>query len=612
MPIAPNTVETTPDKPMRELVLTGLPELWPANEKTAVFLGPWCFAGHATYRFEQHVNFQMAPPLDLPTQEILRAAAYVDSLCDRMIPGMARLMNRLHAVRHSEQFWKIIIINWLLHWVGVCHERYQRFVRLREQYAPKEPLRVRVLRGAILHPKSWQQYNAWTAGHAYNLQLMSDILRESDEFGFLHQTVSDVAFGDSDVGLPRSGSGHTPSSPDARSKPALGRLLERLAASVLARTNTRCYLGNIYGIERLDKLRIQWATNPLRFFNWNRAFTGKHRRVAERSRLLALPFDFECRNAFERMLQRILPAHLPTSFLSYHSDGKRRPSRGTTWIGSELHGDIDRRYLVAHIVEGGGRWISVQHGGGYGQVRLIGNEKVEYETPGTFLTWGWSAPQGHKAAFEPLPSPILSKLARHEGGGNGLVLVGTMRPAYHYRFQIAPQPEHLLEYLTWKERFLRHTDESVRARLIYRPYMHDYGIDDVFHVRKVAPHCEILTAQRLSVALRRVKLAVIDHPATSFLEAFVMNVPTILFWSPTVYALSSNAQPYFDKLCAAGILFDTPEGAAQKVNDVWSNVTEWWCGKEIQETRASFCRQFALSCTHWRTTWTAFMKKLAR
>ena len=33
---------------MKELILTGIKELWPQDESNSIFLGPWCFAGNHT------------------------------------------------------------------------------------------------------------------------------------------------------------------------------------------------------------------------------------------------------------------------------------------------------------------------------------------------------------------------------------------------------------------------------------------------------------------------------------------------------------------------------------------------------------------------------------
>jgi putative transferase (TIGR04331 family) len=594
---------------VRELILTGLPEFWPVDENNALFLGPWCFAHHPKYRFEQYLNFEIAPAPVSSSSDLLRASQYIDSLCDRILPGFSGLMNRFHGVGHSQRFWKIIIVNWLVHWTGVCYDRYQRLCRLKDARAGNELFRVSVIAGNTVCPESWQEYNAHMGEHAYNHQILSDILRESGEFEFVHATVSDVR----PRGLPAREPGvrciGKSRSTGERVKAVLDDLAGRLVSPVLSHMNPPCLLGNIHGMGRVDKLRIQLGADPLAAVKLTAKPRAKPPRIGERSKLLTSSFDFDGRNAFEETLRRILPAHLPDSFLSYHPDYEPAHPTRRIWIGNELHGGIARIYRLAHCVERGGRWISVQHGGGYGMAHSLGLGKVEYETPGAFATWGWSAPQGYAATFHPLPSPMLSKLPRHRPGGDRLIFVGTMVPSYHYRFHSVPQPEHLLAYLQWKERFLRHTDASLHDKLLYRPYMHNYGIDEVAHVRRAVPTCAILDAGPLIDALRRARLVVIDHLATSFLEAFAMNAPTILFWDPAVYALSPEAEPFFDALRSTGILFDTPEAAAHKVNDVWPNVAGWWHRKDVQETRAHFCRQFALSCKHWRRAWAVFLKR---
>ena len=103
----------------------------------------------------------------------------------------------------------------------------------------------------------------------------------------------------------------------------------------------------------------------------------------------------------------------------------------------------------------------------------------------------------------------------------------------------------------------------------------------------------------------RSSLAVIDHLGTPVLETLAADWPTLLFWNPQRWEVREEAQPYFDALCAAGILLDSPEEAAACLEKAADDLPGWWADPKIQEARRSFVDRFALSRSDWAAAWSA-------
>lgn len=587
----------------RELVLTGLTDFWPEDETVAIFLGPWCFAHNEKHAYCEYVDFSVASsPFD-STEKTVRACHYVGSLCDRIIPDLALSLNRLHETDHSEPFWKVATICWLLHWVGACYDRYQRLRHVHHLYSDEQLLHVKLLPERDCGAGDWSDFSYKLSGHVYNLQLMSDIIRESRQFDTLRSTVCSIA--DS---CPQPRRRHWDDVP-ARSG---SHWIDRLSLFLLSRGHPQCLLGSIPGVSRWDKLVIRFHLDP--FF----ALRRKHLHSSSPSTFVSSPnrtdmtLDFDARDDFEAMIARILPAYLPDSLMTCGADVNPYGRPPTLWIGNDVYGGAERTYRIAHTVEAGGKWISAQHGGGYGQILEVGHGKIEYEVSDGFVTWGWTNGDSSAATLYPLPSPSLSQLPRHFEKNNRLILVGTMVPAYHYRFHSLTQPEQILDVLQWRKRFLTQTSASIRKHTWYRPYAIDYGVDETGFVMEANPECKLLRGSTLAHELSRARLAVVDHVATTLLQTLVMNVPTVLFWNPTVYILHPGATRLFDELRSVGVLFDSPEDAADQVNAVWSDVAGWWTRVEIQDARRHFVDRFARTSKHWRREWIAFLKSQLR
>jgi putative transferase (TIGR04331 family) len=104
-------------------------------------------------------------------------------------------------------------------------------------------------------------------------------------------------------------------------------------------------------------------------------------------------------------------------------------------------------------------------------------------------------------------------------------------------------------------------------------------------------------------SLKSCRMVVIDHPSTTFLETLVADVPTILFWNQFRWEMRDEAEPYFDCLRNAGILWDSPEAAASQVAAVFDEPRSWWDSEAVQEARKCFVDRYALARENWLDCW---------
>lgn len=581
---------------MRELVLTGQKECWPQNEDYAIFLGPWCFTNNHR-QFQDQRKFLLAPSPWKSHKDTLDASLYIDSLIDRIIPPFSALMNGFHRTEYSEQFWKIYSILWLMYWLGHCYDRYMRLKCIQQN--SNEQLRVKILCHNSHYVKdAWAYMENMMQGHFSNLVLMSDIIRNG-QFSFIVQEVSAI-----------------PSNTCAKSKDqSLTNTLKRYAEQVM-KTIENClnfpiHLGTIYGVTMLDKLYFQLSLSQYMCLTKDK---GELISIyGDRSNFNKQVFNFEATNEFENIIKAIFFNYVPDSMLTIfaHQDIDRRKKK--IWIGYDIFISEKEGFRIAESCEHGGSWISAQHGGGYGDALSFPQGKIEYEISDGFITWGWSYKHIYDSHYHSLPSPMLSKLPKHKRKNkHHIVFVGTMDPSYLYTLHCRVTPEHQLPYLENKMNFLLALNDELKSEILYRPYFQDFGIGEVAYITNgMLNPAQIINKGKLTDYFRKSKLAVIDHPATSFLQAFAMNVPTLLFWNPEHFPLYGEAEPYFDKLCSAGILFYSPEAAARKVNEIWDDVQNWWCQPDIQKAKDEFCFQYARTSKYWRREWLDFLRNLS-
>lgn len=589
---------------MDELVLTGYRDFWPKDEGRALFLGPWCFSHNHKYSFWEQDKFRFALSPWQDPGKILEASLYIDSLCDRIIPKLADILNKLHNVEYSQIYWRTYIMLWLVHFLGILYDRYKRLESLG---CLQNRFYVKILKNYKTKISNfWDFSKMVTESHYYNLSLMSEII-DSAQFDFLRYEGIDCSSGIYADEVLVKGSGRPENKVIDFFRFSAKSILDYIDDLNLGSSSV--HLGCIYGMSPLDKFRIQFTSKP-GIFLVRIGNNGKKVIRGSREELIKYRLEFAANNKFEKIVEGILLRCFPDSLLTIYPVGKGITSKIKVWIGNDIYISARKASQIADILENGGRWISVQHGGGYGQLLSLPSGKVEYSTGGEFITWGWKCDNVYAARYYALPSPMLSKLKKHKEINENLIFVGTASSTYMYRLATFLTPEQLIVYLNNKLRFLESLAPAIIKKVRYRPYLKDLGMNEFELLNGILTSKQFLIKGKLTTEFSRAHLAVIDNFNTSFLEALVINVPTILFSSPGLYVFSEQVAPFFDRLRGCGILYDDPCSAAKKVNQVWADPKSWWEGMQVQAVRKEFCCQFARSSSHWRKEWLSFLKSM--
>ena len=88
--------------------------------------------------------------------------------------------------------------------------------------------------------------------------------------------------------------------------------------------------------------------------------------------------------------------------------------------------------------------------------------------------------------------------------------------------------------------------------------------------------------------MRESELVVIDYISTAYLEALIMNIPTIFFWDPNSCYLNEDNLNFFDSLIAVGICQTDPIKAAMFVESIMVDPQAWWMSESVQQAKNDF------------------------
>lgn len=570
---------------------TALDQFW-RKEEEILFLGSWCLRQDRPQAWRA-LRFRVMPSPWHDRSRFYEAASNLDQTFDRLLGWLAGYCNFVHGTNHGKRYWRVLLGPWLIH---ALHATYDRYVHLQEALRLGVSCTIGLAASSYRVPGTTAVHFDWLTGDHYNLQIYTQLL---EGLG---------------IDMDRAAA-DPPGKPAARSAAGPRLLIRQFLDTALPyvehafRRHARVALYDPY-VSRLAawQLAIRSGLTVLPVHNIPIADPPAPRFDSRRSGLVQI----EGRSEFERLFAQLLPHQFPTLFL----EGFEALSRATARVpavdvvasAAGWHFNETFKMAAARSSERGARLVALQHGGGYGMYRSAPLELAERRVSDRFMAWGWAGQD--RAGLRNVPGPGLSRVARRRMTAGDLrrnrtiLFVATAHPRYLYRFQSVPVGSQWEEYFEWQQRFLSALGEETRREVSYRSLPVDFG--QAVTERMSASFPDLKWDKMTTPAVKRLarcRIVVIDHCATTLLEALAANIPTILYWHPDRWEARTEAASYTDALRRAKILFDRPEEAASHLERQYADPGAWWREPLVQNARDAFVGGFALCRRDWQRIW---------
>jgi putative transferase (TIGR04331 family) len=303
---------------------------------------------------------------------------------------------------------------------------------------------------------------------------------------------------------------------------------------------------------------------------------------------------------FEECIRNLIPQHIPTLYLEGFAN-LRCKVNNLSWpykpkvifTSSSYSTDDLFKLYAAEKTEKGIPLVIGQHGGGIGTHLWAFYEEHQLAICDSFLSWGWTD------ASEPKVKSIGQLKTKFPLGvqhskKNGIMLVMIKSPVQSFHLFSSPIAGQWLDYFNDQCNFVDNLSDKIRERMTLRLKSDDLGWEPASRLKDRYPDIAIDEGNfNINNLIKKSRIYVSTYNATSFLEAFTMNIPTIMFWNPNHWELKDAAIPYFDMLKEVGILYDSPEKAAKHVNSIWDNVDLWWESDILQNTLNFFKKEYS-------------------
>lgn len=572
---APNDSGSPQPKPDAKFMILGeMPQC--ASPERFFAAGPWCFADREDNFPHWEKRFDFAPEPLADSGAIAQAAKQAQALCMAAMPFIAKALDPVPE-RLTAIYWQTLLAPWAIAASSQIVERWLRVKAMIQKWG-EDSLHVPLLVEADFNFADETDFNLRGAlGKNYNWHLFSCLLQ---------------------LDWP------------AKWTPLPGKLLPAATEKPLpsASVRVRHFLKNL--LLRLPFPPVK-GLGLFRSLLFSLALCHKTKIPAAKSReelfankdLLAtlppleklLPLFLEC-----------LPASLKKLDHSRKPIARNNPRLKAASISAYENSPYRQR--LARWKAAGGRIACAQHGGNYGQAKVVCNSAFVEYAEDLFFTWGWRRHGSLWGNFLPMPWPQLQGIrASWRKQNDNILFVGTEMACYAYRLESRPTPLQFIQYREDKARFLETLPDNLCKRILYRPYFPVPGtLADWPWLTQRFPEIGLCEGP-LMTSLKHCSLLVIDHPGTTMLEAFAANIPTLLYWRPEQWPLTAESEELLGELEQAGIWHASPEAAAAKIPEIIANTPGWLQSAPVANAVANYCKFQASTIKsgflkHWLST----------
>ncbi len=583
------------------LATTSNQDYWNKDERI-LFLGEWCKL-YSQKNVWQNLHYETLSYHWENRGKLYQDYLYCDSVYEKCLKQLVGQLNKIHGVEYSSRYWRIVIGPWLFAFVSSLYDKY---------VSVQAAIDSELVTNTWLPPFEAEQWictnyltflEQFFFDENYHLYIFSRIIHKLQRVPFEIK------------GAPLK---FEKVKPDSlyRSKSFLMETAKntlRFCAKYIPSRLNEIVFANSY-LDKADLVQLQLYLGQIPYPSILRLSSDPSSPNFNIRNNLKSPC---VESEFESLLDDLMFEHIPTCYVEGYVNTTQNCfkafSKAPKVIYTASCSMIEElKFWMAFHAEKGVKLVASQHGGGYGSHLWSHPESHEIKISDHYFSWGWKEKDSQNII--PMASGKLNPTKKQikpnpKGSSNWVAYSWSRYSRIHVSTIIgADQPS----YLSEQECFLRSVSTEVHDLLLLRLYIIDFGWGEYERWQDIDPTLNCYQGgQTLYQQLNESRLCIFTCNSTGYLETFIANFPTLLFWDPTNRELRESAQPYFDDLRRVGILHDTPESAAKLVNEIYEDPMSWWSSPDIQEVREKFCHQFARTSDEWLSQWKEELLKIA-
>lgn len=569
----------------RILITTALEETWPDNNQPVLFLGEWCRRYSRKEKWGE-MNVVVAPYHWDDRVKLYKDYQFLQKIYERLLSELVNKLNQIHAVNHSQRYWRILIGPWLGYFIQML---FDRWFMLKEAIENNKITNCRVLARNPMSVVSNDMMH-------FNQLYIEDDWNEAIYGQLLHLCWDDSINIEMERAQPFMVTKNNISK--TRKKNTIKRYVETgilLFNKLFPKQDSYFFISSYLPLKEDFMLQIRLGQFPNL---WRQQGVPTTKPDLKQRKWVIGDSKYKD-GSFELIIRQMIPHHIPTAYLEGYNKLLAK-SEQLNWpknpkaiftSNSYLSDDLFKVW-AAEKTESGSPLIIGQHGGHFGLTPFAFHEEHQIEIADKWISWGWD--DQNRPQIIPFGNlKTLDNNVGYDPNGNAL-MVEMAIPRFSYHLFAGPISRQFLDYLEDQKNFINTLPRDLKKKVLVRLHPNDYGWDLGMLWRDQFPEVKIDNGNKhINKIIKKCRIYISTYNATTFLESLTLNVPTIIFWNEEHWELNDDVKPYFDLLNSVGIFHYKPESAAQMMAEVWNDVESWWKSHEVQNARTKFCKMFS-------------------
>lgn len=565
------------------LVTTELEETWPQSGEVVLFLGEWCRLYSRREKW-QTLGGDVVPYHWNDRTKLRKDFEYLQRLNKQLLLELVPVMNTLHRTDYDARYWRLLLGYWLNLYTAVLFDRWASInaavklgLNLKSFIIPvPEQLLAANETGGFIHKATQDPY--WN--HAL--------------FGLLIARMGSINL----VTLPATqGVGNVPSVEQQWQTGKFFKNIKKKIATLIlyAKRNDRIAMTATY-LPRKASWLLDFKFGQFPGLDWSlpaiqeSEFDGGKRKWTLPNQSQGDEFGSIARELISQFLPKVFVEGFKKLEIAV-SDLPWPVSPRVIWTSNYHFGKEVFNAWAAKKCAGGTRLVIGEHGG-LGTGAFNGAHSYEIAIADRYISTGWSDVAQPKIIpignFRQVNCKQSSNVC-----GPAFMVCGIM-PRYGFDVRSMMLSSQVLDYIEDQFRFVEALPQRIQQSMLVRLYHKDYEWYQKDRWKERYPNIRTDGGnQSMWQAASNCRIFIGTYNATTYIDSLTLNFPTIMFWNPERWEVKDEALPFFENLKRVGVFHETPESAAQKMTEIWDDVSGWWHSNEVQRVVKAFLDQYA-------------------
>ncbi len=561
------------------------------DDKNKIYLGNWCLQNkYIADKGEKIADYHWDD-----RDKLEKDFEYILNLSKKLSKSIGDELNKIHKIDKNDKYWALILEYWLITFISSSFDLWENFdLTLKKNKIDTVLVSIgENINFKDLIVENSREFSMLCTNHlwvSYLTKQMTEFFQKNNNLTInlkLKNEITSVNKYTAYIG-PRKNKKNFFKNIFITTYVKISKLFNSNNEIITYRTR----------IGVINEVLLNIRLKQIPFF-FNRLFYNKNKTNHELRKNLKL--KFLTNNNFEKFLIKYLFLLIPKEFLEdftnidkYIDEYFPKKPKIILTSNSLIRENIFTRY-IANMKEKGCKCLYMQHGGVYGHLKSHWNEVFENRVSDKYITWGWKNSENN------IPFGIVKKLPIKPDeikkiNTDKYIYFLRSRPRYNIKINSSVGSNQLCKYYNECINFFKNENlYKIKKEIV--PRFHeakfDWNHEEIWKKEFPEINFSYTNTESLKQVYSNYELIIYSYIGTGFLESLTLDKPFILIAPLKEWRLRDNVMNDFNQLKIAKIFFETNEEAVSHLNNIQSNIYEWWDKKEVKIIKEEFKEKYA-------------------